>query len=819
MLDLHQLPAKARGCHKFKEVDLPLVSVPKLCNHGYQVTFTRDNVEVLGPAKNTVLEGVRDPLRNLYMVPLHSEPASLAPPWCPLLFLQYSQLPALSRRRQLQQGLLPYPQKTKTYKFKLHVGAGGAYQIQAVPKLLNFYHAAVGYPTKATWVSAIDQRSFATWPGLTVQQGNQYLEDLEETTMSHMQLIRQGIQSTRRQPTISMEEVQPMADITTIGTDTTEPKELVLACDLPGRYPVMSHRGHKYVFLMYSNYDSNYIDVEPIKSGKSEDILGDYQLASLGDYRLDHAECAIQTFKNHFITCLNGVDEAYLVDFWDLSIPQALITLNLVRASQAQPKLSAYKLRHRAYDYNKHRLAPLGCQDHGTRGFYVWPALKHHRNYTCIGGVSCKLHALWTIQGLLQLASPAPLRKVSQDAAKQVNKQFNWFPADFLTAREALDMDVEQEFTTVCHSPSQYGLTLTENGPIPPSAAVAATHNNNASSNENFNSVLNSQVVHNLFVPPIDRNLMESQLFPSEDNSNNKDMVIHEEICLPIQNDNDMDAMEPTASQPNINKREQLIQSHVYFSPTNRLIAEIKLLNLMTKHKSPLNTFKSIFQWANECQNIHGVDFSTTFPTSLSPENNPPITNETYITELHHGSWWTESWKQICNENEEILVPIVFYMDGISLDAHGHLSLTPLNMTLEHKTHKKPTAKDNTQNLHIALAAALQSFKQVCEMHGRLEWDYLWYAGKVFKVKMKFAIAYGVGDTGLHDKLCGKYGSYTEKVKKLCQHCTCPTHVIHKPKAQVEEQTRLWVPDDFKSPQTCFQGNTRITSKAFPTIP
>eukprot|EP00536_Pseudo-nitzschia_multiseries_P008802 jgi/Psemu1/21469/gm1.21469_g len=399
-------------------------------------------------------------------------------------------------------------------------------------------------------------------------------------------------------------------------------------------------------------------------------------------------------------------------------------------------------------------------------------------------------------------------------------------------------LSAKEESTTVYHSPSQYGLTLTKNGPIVPSVAVAAAHTNKASSNETFNSVLN------------------------KDNSNNDNMVIHEEICLPIQNDNGMDAAEPTAYQPNINERKQLIRSRVSFSPTNRLIAEIKLMNLMTKHKLPLNTFKSIFQWANKCQNIHGVDFSTTFPrhreaifseiksnlgisetkfephiinllpgnlptqifTPLYPKNNPPITNETYITELHHGSWWTESWKQICNENEEILVLIIFYMDGISLDAHGRLSLTPLNMTLgifnvegrkqpdawttiyfhpdteiESIRHtKKPTVKDNIQNLHTPLAAALQSFKQVCEMQGGLEWGYLPYAGKVFKVKMKFVIAYVVGDTELHDKLCGKYGSYTEKVKKLCRHCTCPTHVIHKPKAQVEEQTQLWVPEDFE---------------------
>eukprot|EP00957_Ditylum_brightwellii_P004326 328283-Ditylum_brightwellii.AAC.1 len=78
-------------------------------------------------------------------------------------------------------------------------------------------------------------------------------------------------------------------------------------------------------------------------------------------------------------------------------------------------------------------------------------------------------------------------------------------------------------------------------------------------------------------------------------------------------------------------------------------------------------------------------------------------------------------------------------MDGISLDAHGRLSLTPLNMTLgicDVETHKKPeawttiyfypasefestrhssktTPQESIQNLHNALEVAFQLFKDV----------------------------------------------------------------------------------------------------------
>ena len=71
-------------------------------------------------------------------------------------------------------------------------------------------------------------------------------------------------------------------------------------------------------------------------------------------------------------------------------------------------------------------------------------------------------------------------------------------------------------------------------------------------------------------------------------------------------------------------------------------------------------------------------------PNATDPyscENNPPVQT---VSELHHGSWWRESWMAAkCDPaNNEILVPVIFCMDKINLDAHGRLNLTPLNMTL-----------------------------------------------------------------------------------------------------------------------------------------
>jgi len=58
---------------------------------------------------------------------------------------------------------------------------------------------------------------------------------------------------------------------------------------------------------------------------------------------------------------------------------------------------------------------------------------------------------------------------------------------------------------------------------------------------------------------------------------------------------------------------------------------------------------------------------------------------------------------------------------------------------------------------------------------------------------MKFRLAFVIGDTELHDKLCGKYGSRSAGVQKLCRHCDCSTLHITNP-AYLDSST-LWMPN------------------------
>ena len=207
--------------------------------------------------------------------------------------------------------------------------------------------------------------------------------------------------------------------------------------------------------------------------------------------------------------------------------------------------------------------------------------------------------------------------------------------------------------------------------------------------------------------------------------------------------------------------------------------------------------------------------------TPISPEHNPPITDDTMISELHHGSWWTETWRdKCCEEKDEILVPIILYMDGIAVDSKGKHSICPLNMTLGifndftratrrdawetiyyHPQRKGDSSTDNIRNLHASLLGALATLREACNGTDGLEWTNLPWNNKLWRVRMRFAIAFVIGDTEMHDKLCGRYGSRNITQSMLCRHCNCPSDNINIPRSNfLNAERKLWKPSDFDSP-------------------
>jgi hypothetical protein len=116
-------------------------------------------------------------------------------------------------------------------------------------------------------------------------------------------------------------------------------------------------------------------------------------LVEPNNHRVNAAERAIQTFKDHFVSALATTDSDFPLQLWDRLTQQVVTTLNLLRPSRIDPTKSAYEALHGPYDWNRFPLAPPGCKaiiyeapesrtSWGSRGTDVWylgPLLDHYR--------------------------------------------------------------------------------------------------------------------------------------------------------------------------------------------------------------------------------------------------------------------------------------------------------------------------------------------------------------------------------------------------------------------------------------------------------
>ena len=77
-------------------------------------------------------------------------------------------------------------------------------------------------------------------------------------------------------------------------------------------------------------------------------------------HRRNAAERAIRTVKAHFLAILADVAIDFPRHLWDFLLPQAELTLNLLRQSAANPEISAWEAFNGPFNYNATPLGPLG---------------------------------------------------------------------------------------------------------------------------------------------------------------------------------------------------------------------------------------------------------------------------------------------------------------------------------------------------------------------------------------------------------------------------------------------------------------------------
>jgi hypothetical protein len=70
----------------------------------------------------------------------------------------------------------------------------------------------------------------------------------------------------------------------------------------------------------------------------------EYQLVPPHCHRRNASERAISTFKKHFVEGLESVDPDFTLHLWDRLLPQAEMTLNLLRTCRQHPQFRCSSL-------------------------------------------------------------------------------------------------------------------------------------------------------------------------------------------------------------------------------------------------------------------------------------------------------------------------------------------------------------------------------------------------------------------------------------------------------------------------------------------
>ena len=412
-LDIPMLPTAARRAHIIPNLaSHSLISVVTLCNAGCDIAFTKIGCTISYRGR-TVLCANKCTRTGLWMIPLTAAPPSVPTP----------------------------PTDAPTDNLPIATAAN-IEATSTAAEYARFIHQALCSPPAATLLRALDRsKELATIPGFSARLIRNHLPLSTATDKGHMRRHRQGTRSTRSsQPAIldarrQVDDLLPteeicgahdifcfaaLADLTS-GTMYT---------DLPGAFPVRSFRSMQYIFVAYV-YDLNAILVRAMPSKNDgamiaafTDILAtlatrdyhptlnvmdnecskaveahirknnmDIHLVPPHNHRVNAAERAIATFKEHFIAGLATVDKDCPLQLWDEFLPQVELTLNLLRFSRRDPSKSANEEVNGFFDYNKTPIAPLGTKGlvyddpavraswapHGTDAYYVGAAPKHYR--------------------------------------------------------------------------------------------------------------------------------------------------------------------------------------------------------------------------------------------------------------------------------------------------------------------------------------------------------------------------------------------------------------------------------------------------------
>ena len=177
----------AKDVHIVRGINSNLINTGKFIDANYAWVFDNDEVGIYDKTNTkiittraAVLKGWRSPHDNLWHIPLVKPGKSVAEGTEDIIAV--AQSPQEILRSQ------PVGAPEELYN---------VYELKTKPELVRFYHAAAGFPTKPTWLEAIRNNHYASWPGLNAKDVAKYFPESEEMWKGHGRKIRAGLRSTK----------------------------------------------------------------------------------------------------------------------------------------------------------------------------------------------------------------------------------------------------------------------------------------------------------------------------------------------------------------------------------------------------------------------------------------------------------------------------------------------------------------------------------------------------------------------------------------------------------------------------------------------
>ena len=53
------------------------------------------------------------------------------------------------------------------------------------------------------------------------------------------------------------------------------------------------------------------------------------------------------------------------------------------------------------------------------------------------------------------------------------------------------------------------------------------------------------------------------------------------------------------------------------------------------------------------------------------------------VGDVDSGSWYINAHKHLCQKADDVLVPIIFFIDGVTIDMYSHLNIEPVTFTID----------------------------------------------------------------------------------------------------------------------------------------